>query len=417
MRVIVLGAGIVGMASAYVLARDGHAVTVVDRAPGVGLEASFANGGQLSYSYVAPLAGPSVPKSIPGYLLRADSPLRFAPAADPHQWRWILRFLAACTETQSRLTTRRLLALGGLSRRMLHEAVDEHGPALDFAYARNGKLVVYSTAEGFASAQAQMAYQKELGSEQQAVDADGCVAIEPALATLRPRLTGGIHTPSEEVGDCHGLCESLRRILESGPASAVFRLGTTATSLRLEQGRVTGLDTDAGVIEADAVVLAAGVGSTRFARAAGLDLPIYPLKGYSVSAPMTNPAKAPRVSITDSARRIVYAPIGGDLRAAGIADLVGLDAAIHPRRLDLVVRETRAAFPGAADYDHIRPWSGLRPATPTGAPLLGPTPVPGLWLNTGHGALGFTLAMGSARIVADLMAGRPPEIPVDGFLV
>ncbi|WP_448192619.1 D-amino acid dehydrogenase [Azospirillum sp. sgz301742] len=413
MKIVVLGAGVVGLSAAYFLWRDGHEVTVLDRHPQVCQEASFANGGQLSYSYVAPLASPSVIKDLPELLLHADSPLRFRPDLDPHQWRWCLRFLRACTAEQSRETTARLLTLSFLSRRLMHEVIDGHG--LDFAFVRNGKLVVYSTPDSFAGARVQVEYQRRLGCEQTALAPDDCLAVEPALATIRPRLTGGVHTPSEDAGDCHRFCIALARRMERGEAPVRFRLGVTATHFVHDGRRVAGVETGEGLIEADAFVLALGVDSRALALTAGIDLPLYPLKGYSLSAPLREGVGAPKVSITDYARRIVYAPLGGVLRAAGIADIAGFDRGIDERRLGLVTRAARAAFPDAADYDRAEPWCGLRPATPLGTPILGPTSLDNLVLDVGHGALGFTLAMGSGRIVADTMAGRPPAIPLDGF--
>ncbi len=413
MHVLVLGAGVTGLCAAYALVRDGHTVTIVDRASEVASEASYANGGQLSYSYVAPLAGPGVLRHLPEWLLRADGPVRFRPRLDPHQWLWGLRFLHACTARQSDLTTARLLRLAALSRTLMHRMVADE--AIDFHFEHQGKLVVHSEPDAFTAARRQMELQRGSGAEQFALDADACLALEPALAAMRGRLLGGIHTPSEDAGDCRMFCLGLARILTQSNSATRFAFGTTVRQLLRLNGRVIGVATSNGVMEADAVVICMGIGARRLARPLGIDLPLYPLKGYSLSPTISHTALAPRISVTDYARKIVYARLGRTLRVAGIADMVGEDTSFDLARLSLLARHAEAAFPGGFAQSPLRPWCGLRPATPTGAPLLGPTAVPGLFLNVGQGALGFTLAMGSGQIVSDLVSGRPAPIDMDGL--
>jgi len=412
MHIIVLGAGVTGLATAHCLAGDGHRVTVVDRAGGPGRGASFANGGQLSYSYVAPLAALSALRELPGWLIRRDAPLRFRPQLDPRQWAWCLRFLAACTGERNRTATERLLRLSMYSRDQLDALLD--ATPLGFDHSRTGKLVVYSSADSFRAAQAQMEFQRRLGCEQRALDARGCLDTEPALAAIAHRIVGGIFTAGEQAGDCHLFCQALETRLKA-MTTVGFLYGRDVRRLLVDGRRVLGVETDAGVLEADAYVLALGTGSPALAAGAGIRLPIYPLKGYSLTVPVRDRGAVPRISVTDSARRVVYAPLGDRLRVAGMADLVGWSDAIDQSRLSLLVREARQAFPAASDYRRIEPWSGLRPATPTSLPILGPTPFGNLLLNVGQGALGFTLAMGSARVVADFAIGRRPAIPLDGL--
>ena len=413
MKVLVLGAGVVGMAAAWYLWRDGHEVTVVERNAGVGLETSFANGGQLSYSYVAPLASPSVIPKIPPWLLRRDSPLRFRPELDPDQWRWCLAFLAACNQATADLTTERLLRLAFYSRELMHELVAKE--SVEFDYVQNGKLVVHTQAQSFASAVRLMEYQRKLGAEQRALDALECVELEPALAHMAPRITGAIHTPSEDVGDTYRFCNELKRLMESGPNAASFRFGVEVERLLPWRGRLMGVETSAGVLEADHYVLALGTNAPYLLKPLGIRVPVYPLKGYSLSLPIKDERGAPRISVTDFKRKVVYARIGDELRVAGMADLSGRRAVIDVERVDQLVDEVRNTFPAATDFSALSPWCGMRPATPRGTPVIGATPHRNLWLNVGHGALGFTLALATGRIVADLAAGKAAAMPLDGF--
>ncbi|MEO5695478.1 MAG: D-amino acid dehydrogenase [Usitatibacter sp.] len=413
MKVIVLGAGVVGLSCAWYLWRDGHEVTIVERNPGVGLETSFANGGQLSYSYVAPLASPSVIPKIPPWLLRRDSPLRFKPAIDPDQWRWCLEFLAACNQRTADESTQRLLRLAFYSRDLMHELVRTQ--SIDFDYVQNGKLVVHTQRHSFDSAVRLMEYQRALGAEQQALDANACVEIEPALLDMSPRIAGAIYTPSEDVGDTFKFCNELARLMTVGPNPATIRFGVEVERLLPSRGKLMGVETSAGVMEADAYVLALGNNAPWLTKPLDIRIPVYPLKGYSLSLPITNEGAAPRISVTDFKRKVVYARLGGELRVAGMADVSGRRAVIDVERVDQLVQEVRNTFPRASDFSTLKPWCGMRPATPRGTPVIGATPYSNLWLDVGHGALGFTLALATGRVVADLAAGHAAAIPLDGF--
>jgi D-amino-acid dehydrogenase len=395
MQVCVLGAGIVGLATAWQLQREGHEVTVVDRAtPGAG--ASGGNGAQLSYSYVQPLADPAIWRQLPGLLLSPSSPLKLRPALDPQQWRWGLQFLARCNARASRETTARLLALAALSRAGFEQMLAD--AQLDCDFSATGKLVLYPSSTSFDAARRQMDLQRTLGSQQTAVSAAECVALEPALASYQPQIAGAIHTPSECAVDCQKVCSGLHDLLRQ--RGVRFLLGTEVLGPVWRQQRMTAVATSRGHLEAERFVLSLGSASPAFARKVGVVLPVYPIKGYSITVDVgSNLQQAPRVSVTDSARKVVFARIGSRLRVAGMAELVGQDRSIPVQRIASLRASTHALFPGCRTTGDIRPWTGMRPATPSGLPIVGllPGAPDNLIFNTGHGALGLTLAFGTAR--------------------
>lgn len=397
MHVCVLGAGIIGLATARELVQQGHQVTVVDRAaPGAG--ASGGNGAQLSYSYVQPLADASIWGQLPKLLLSPDSPLKLRPQLDPLQWRWGLAFLAACNAHTSRDTTARLLQLAAESRIGFDRMRAALAPDCDFS--ATGKLVLYAGESGLAGAAAQVELQRTMGSVQRLVSPEECVALEPALASYRGQIAGAVHTPSECAADCLKVCEAL--VLDLRARGVRFLLDTEVHGFDVRQGRIAAAKTRAGDLPADAFVMALGTASHRLARTLGTWLAVYPLKGYSITVDVDpTPGAAPQVNVTDSARKVVFARIGGRLRVAGMAELVGNDTSIPAGRIDTLVAATRAVFPQASPMTDLQPWTGMRPATPTGLPIIGrlPRAPKNMLFNTGHGALGFTLAFGSAQRV------------------
>ncbi|WP_334189230.1 D-amino acid dehydrogenase [Noviherbaspirillum sp.] len=412
MKTLVLGAGVIGLSAAYYLRADGHDVTVVDRNHGVGLATSYANGGQLSYSYVAPLAGPGVLPKLPPWLLRSDAPMRFSPDLDIEQWRWCIEFVMACTQHRSDLTTRRLLALSFLSRRLMEE-LRRSQPDLQFDFKPAGKLVLHRDPASFAGARRLLDYQRSLGCEQEALDTDACVALEPALAHAAGGIAGGIYTRSEDSADCYQFCVGLESILRK--QGVRFLLNTAVDRIVSVQGGNVQVISGGGVLDADHIVVALGASSPSLLKPLGIRLPIYPLKGYSLTVPVSGTGSAPSISVTDFQRKVVYARLGDRLRIAGMADLTGRRLTVDPRRIDTLKAEARAVFPGAGDYDAATVWAGQRPATPSGNPILGRTRYRNLWLNVGQGGLGFTLALASGHTVTNLLAGRAAAVPLDGF--
>jgi len=431
MSVLVLGAGVIGLTTAYYLQQAGHQVTVVERHRQVATETSYANGAQLSYSYVAPLAGPGVLSKLPAWFFDADAPMRFRPTFDRDLWRWCQRFVLACTHTQNLRATRQMLTLSFLSRKLMRELIAAE-PSLAFDYTRSGKLVLHRSAAAFAEAQKLLSFQRTLGCEQQALDANACIALEPALARMRNDIAGGIYTASEDTADCHLFCVGLERLLRN--RGVEFLLDTPIAALNKNvTGMVCALTADGRRLTAKQIVVAMGSDSAALLKSVDLQVPLYPLKGYSLTVSTrsgrpraadgetnigttgaTN-ATAPTISVTDFARKVVYARLGDRLRIAGMADLGKPSLALEQDRLATLRREAEALFPDAGDYDCAVPWAGLRPATPTGLPIIGRTALSNLWVNIGQGALGFTLATGSAKLLSDLLSGAPSLIDAAPF--
>jgi D-amino-acid dehydrogenase len=413
MEILVLGAGVIGLSSAYYLHRAGHQVVVVDRHTEVASETSFGNAGQLSYSYVAPLAGPGVLSKLPVWLTRRDSPVRFKPSANPEQWRWCLEFALACTRKRSDSTTRKLLSLSFLSRTLMHELVREE-PALAFDFTRSGKLVVHRDASAMRGAVELLEFQRSLGCEQQALTAQECVALEPALDSVRGELAGGIYTPSEDTADCYRFCKGLEALLRA--RGVRFELNTPVDELHVAKNGRVQVRSRGKTLQAEQIVVAMGAGAAKLLKPLGVRIPVYPLKGYSLTYELGPNAIAPKLSVTDFSRKVVYARLGERLRVAGMADLDGFSLKADPARLATLRSETASLFPAAAATSGaVTEWTGLRPATPRGTPIVGPTPHRNLWLNVGHGALGFTLATGSAALLTHWLDERLNPLLAENF--
>jgi D-amino-acid dehydrogenase len=403
MKVCVLGAGVIGLTTAWSLTEAGHDVIIVDRQITTGAEASAANGAQLSYAFVAPLASPSTLRKLPSLLMSKDGAMRIKPTLDPEFYRWAFAFARASTSAQALRTTAVLLALAALSRGELERVATTQ--KLEFGLRTVGKLVVYRTDAEFQAARQVVNDKRFATPDQFVLSADECFAAEPTLGDGCTALAGGILTPSEQVADCAAFCRALTENLAMYRTVA-WHLGATIKKPSYIDGRLVAIDTTAGFIEADCFVLCLGSASSAFAKSCGFHLPVYPMKGYSITLPESADTNGVRQSVTDFERKLVFAPIEINgarfTRVAGIADLVGNDLRIDPSRIEYLRQGARDLFNLSSSGD-VAPWCGLRPMTPDGRPIIGWSPLDGLFLNTGHGMLGWTLACGSARLAADLI--------------
>ena len=412
MRIAVLGAGLAGVTSAWYLARDGHQVTVVDRQPGAGLETSFANGAQISVSHPEPWANPGAPLTVLRWLGREDAPLLFRPRADLQQWRWSLAFLRECLPARTRHNTDAIARLAMFSLASLRELRAQTDIAYD--QSSSGILQTFYTQRDWTHAETNAQRLRDYGMEAQTCSPARCIEIEPALADCRDTLYGGLYAPQDETGDAHLFVQQLTdRCRDEGVR---FCFERTVEKLVLEGGLVSRvmLQTPAGSTErlsADAYVLALGSYTTAHAAALGERLPIYPVKGYSVTIALGEHALAPHVSITDESHRIVCSRLGNRLRIAGTAELAGYDNSINRVRCEAILARACTLFPRLGDTRGAEFWAGLRPATPSNVPIIGPSRLSNLWFNSGHGTLGWTLGCGSARALAALIGGR--AAPVD----
>ncbi len=415
MKVIVLGAGIIGTASAWFLNKAGHQVSVIDRQPGAAQETSFANGCQISVSHAEPWANPSAPLKILKWLGKEEAPLLYRFRPEWLQWRWGVEFLRQCTPARTRDNMRQIVAIAEYSRQTLQTVRAETGIAYD--HLTRGILHFYTDPREFEHSLEAARVMRELGCPRESVDADQVVRIEPALAPMRERIVGGDYTPSDESGDIYKFTTALAQ--RAAEAGVDFRFDTTATRLLTEGSgagaRINGVEViDAHgrhqALHADAFVIALGSFSVALAKPLGIDLMIYPGKGYSATFAVTRPDAAPTVSLTDDGHKIVMSRLGDRLRVAGTCELNGYTRELNMTRCEAITRRTRELFPDACDYERPAYWTGLRPLTPSNVPYIGKTRYPNLFLNTGHGTLGWTMGCGSGRAIADIVSGRTPEV-------
>jgi D-amino-acid dehydrogenase len=410
MRVLVLGGGVVGVTSAWYLAADGQEVTVVDRQAGAALETSFANGGQISASYAEPWANPGAPLKILKWLAHDDAPLLFRPRLDWRQWRWGLQFLVECLPSRTRHNTIQCLNLALYSRDCLQVLRADTG--IQYDQLERGILQFYTEPDEFDRGVDAAGLMREYGCDRDVKTPDECVAIEPALAQCREHLAGGIFTATDESGDAQRFTAELSRMASA--RGVTFAWDTEIQAVVPDGDAIAGVRTVRDgrfeTLAADAYVMALGSYSPFLLAPLRVPCNVYPAKGYSATIDIGDHRGAPTVSLTDFAWKIVLTRLGQRLRVAGTAELTGWDTSLNPTRCEALTARTFELFPDAGDRESVRYWTGLRPATPSNAPLIGKTRFRNLYLNTGHGTLGWTMACGSARALADVVAARKPDV-------
>lgn len=411
MKAVILGAGVIGITSAHYLRRAGHEVVVVDRQPGAALETSFANAGEVSPGYASPWAAPGIPMKAIRWLMLRHAPLIVRPAADLAMVTWLAAMLRNCTEARYALNKSRMVRLAEFSRDELIHIRASLGIAYD--ERSRGTLQLFRTAKQLDASGKDIEVLRSYGVPFELLDRQGCVAAEPGLAAARDRIAGGLRLPNDETGDCHLFTARLAERLSS--AGVEFSYSTEILGLEEEHGSISGVQTSKGVIRGDAYLLALGSHSPLLARQVGVRLPIYPVKGYSITLPVADMDSAPVSTLLDETYKIAITRLGKRIRVGGMAEISGYDRSLPSRREATLLHCVHDLFPTAAQDGPTNFWSGLRPMTPDGPPIIGRTRLSNLFLNTGHGTLGWTMACGSASVAAAVMTGERPAIDVAGL--
>ncbi|MDQ7775569.1 D-amino acid dehydrogenase [Paracoccus aminovorans] len=406
MKVIVLGAGVLGVTSAWYLAKAGHEVTVIDRQTGPALETSFANAGEISPGYSSPWAAPGIPMKALKWMFQRHAPLVIQPRLDWQRLSWMARMLGNCTSAAYAVNKSRMVRVAEYSRDCLGELRAETG--IHYDERTQGTLQVFRKQEQLDGAGKDIEVLKADGVPFEVLDRAGCIAAEPGLAGAADRIVGGLRLPGDETGDCFKFTNRLAEM--AAAAGVTFRWGVGIEALEAEGGRISAVRTDRGRMQADRYVLALGPHSPLLVRPLGIKLPIYPLKGYSLTIDIEDESRAPISTVMDETYKVAITRLGDRIRVGGLAEIAGYDLSLNPRRRATLAKSVGEMFVGAGDPDKAEFWTGLRPMTPDGTPIVGATPIPNLFLNTGHGTLGWTMSAGSSRVLADLISGRRPDI-------
>ncbi|PMS19376.1 D-amino acid dehydrogenase small subunit [Trinickia dabaoshanensis] len=412
MRVVILGSGVVGVTSAYYLARAGHEVTVVDREAGPALDTSFANAGQISPGYAAPWAAPGVPLKAVKWMFQKHAPLAIRLDGTQFQLRWMWQMLQNCTAERYAVNKGRMVRLAEYSRDCLQALRADTG--IEYEGRTGGTLQVFRTQQQLDGAQKDIAVLKDANVPYELLSPTELARAEPALAAVSHKLTGGLRLPGDETGDCQLFTTRLAALAES--LGVKFRFNTPIDALEMAGGRIAGVRCGGETLRADAYVVALGSYSTRFLSGI-VKIPVYPLKGYSITAPIVDAAKAPVSTVLDETYKIAITRFDDRIRVGGMAEIVGFDKKLRQARRDTLEMCVNDLFPGGGDTAQASFWTGLRPMTPDGTPVVGRTPVSNLFLNTGHGTLGWTMSCGSGQLLADLISGRRPAIQSDDLSV
>ena len=426
MKVLILGSGVIGVTSAYYLAKKGFEVTVIDRQPTVGMETSFANAGQISPGYAAPWAAPGVPLKAIKWLFQRHAPLALKADFTLWQLQWTLQLLQNCTAKRYSINKERMVRLAEYSRDCIGEL--RHDTGISYEGRQSGTLQVFRTQKQLGAEAKDIEVLSRLGVPFEHLDPDGCARVEPALALVKDKLLGGLRLPHDETGDCQLFTSRLAT--EARKLGVVFRQNVAIDKLITHNGKLTGVEiiTEVGTetihydqqketLTADQYVVALGSYSRGLLQNLGLNIPVYPVKGYSLTVPVINSAAAPISTVMDETYKVAITRFDDRIRVGGMAELAGFDLSFNPRRRETLEMVLNGLFPNGGDITKSQFWTGLRPMTPDGTPIVGRAPANfnNLWLNTGHGTLGWTMACGSGQMLADLIAKHKPAIASDDF--
>jgi D-amino-acid dehydrogenase len=409
MKITILGAGVIGVTSAYYLAKAGHEVTVIDRQPGPALETSFANAGEISPGYSSPWAAPGIPQKAVKWVFMKYAPLIIQPMLDADTWRWVIAMLGNCTSARYAINKSRMVRVAEYSRECLIALREETG--IEYDGRARGTLQLFRTQKQLDGIGKDIAVLKSDGVPFSVLDAAGCVAAEPGLAHVREKIVGGLQLPHDETGDCFKFTNELAKRAEA--LGVVFRYGVDILGVRSEGKRVVAVRTSAGEITSDVFVAAMGSFTPKLVKPLGLRVPVYPVKGYSITVPIVDESRAPVSTVMDETYKIAITRLGDRIRVGGMAEIAGFNRDLPPSRKATLVYSVEDLFGGAGDQSQASYWTGLRPMTPDGTPVIGRTEFSNLFLNTGHGTLGWTMACGSGQLLADLIDGKKPDIQSD----
>ncbi|OKO81254.1 amino acid dehydrogenase [Bradyrhizobium sp. NAS80.1] len=413
MKVLILGSGVIGVTSAYYLARAGHEVTVVDRQPEPALETSFANAGEVSPGYSSPWAGPGVPVKAVKWLLMKHGPLVVRPKLDPVMWVWLLKMLRNCTSARYAVNKSRMIPIAEYSRDCLRDLRRDIGIRYD--ERSQGTLQLFRHQAQLDGTGEDIAVLKQYGVPFEVLSREGCIAVEPALAGVKEKFVGGLRLPQDETGDCHMFTQALAKHAEA--LGVRFMFNTSIDRIVTDGARVSGVATGAGMLQADAYVLALGSWSSHLVAPLGISLPVYPVKGYSITVPIKDASGAPESTVMDESYKVAITRLGSRIRVGGTAEISGFSTKLYDARRATLDHFLTDLFPRGGDLSRATFWSGLRPMTPDGPPVIGPTQYANLHLNTGHGTLGWTMSCGSGRVLADMLSGKKPDVDVSALTV
>ena len=411
MKIVILGSGVIGAASAYYLAKAGHEVTVIDRQNGSALETSFANAGEVSPGYAAPWAGPGVPLKAIKWLMMEHSPLAIRPSLDPKMWTWVMQMLMNCTSNRYEINKGRMLRIAQYSRDVLQQLREDTGITYD--ERTQGTLQLFRNQQQVDASHSDIEILQRYNVPYETLDVAACLKVEPALAQVKEKFVGALRLPGDETGDCFKFTQNLAKMAEA--LGVKFEYGVSIDRLVTEGDKVTGIKTSLGIITADSFVMALGSYSPIMLRDLGIKIPVYPIKGYSITLPITDVASAPESTIMDETYKVAITRLGDRIRVGGTAEITGFNMDLRESRRATLVHSVTDLFPNGGDVSQAEFWAGLRPMTPDGTPIIGATPFKNLYLNTGHGTLGWTMACGSGQYLADMMSGKMPAISTEGL--